>query len=118
MALQNPAGVDSIITDSANSASSMNTGHKSSVNALGVYADSGDDNFAHPKVETIAEHIKRNFNMSVGVITTAEIQDATPAAVWAHTRRRTEKAAITSQVRFKSSLCDTGATNGAKILEY
>ncbi len=95
--LQNPAGVDSIITDSANSASSMNTGQKSSVNALGVYADSGDDNFAHPKIETIAEHIRRKFNMGVGVVTTAEVQDATPAAVWAHTRRRAEKAAITSQ---------------------
>lgn len=96
-ALQNPSGVDSIITDSANSATSMNTGQKSSVNALGVYADSGDENFAHPKQETFAEHIKRKFGMSVGVVTTAEVQDATPAAVWAHTRRRSEKAAITSQ---------------------
>ncbi|PXF40407.1 Alkaline phosphatase H [Gracilariopsis chorda] len=96
-ALQNPAGVDSIITDSANSATSFNTGQKSSVNALGVYADSGDDVFAHPKQETIAEHIKRKFGMSVGVVTTAEIQDATPAAVWSHVRRRAEKAAITSQ---------------------
>ncbi|CAN8066345.1 unnamed protein product, partial [Agarophyton chilense] len=95
--LQNPSGVDSIITDSANSATSMNTGQKSSVNALGVYADSGDDDFAHPKQETIAEHIKRKFGMSVGVVTTAEIQDATPAAVWAHVRRRTEKAAIIAQ---------------------
>lgn len=97
--LVNPAGVDSIITDSANSASSYNTGFKSSVNALGVYADSNlDDDFSHPKVETLAEHIKRkHFNMSVGVVTTAEVQDATPAAIWAHTRRRSEKAAITSQ---------------------
>lgn len=105
--LQNPAGVDSIITDSANSATSMNTGQKSSVNALGVYADSGDDNFAHPKQETIAEHIKRRFGMSVGVVTTAEVQDATPAAVWAHTRRRDEKAAITAQ-----------ALNGCKDCVY
>lgn len=96
-ALQNPSGVDSIITDSANSAASLNTGHKSSVNALNVYADSSDDNFGHPKVESIAEHIKNRFNMSVGVVTTAEIQDATPAAVWSHTRRRSEKAAITAQ---------------------
>lgn len=95
--IQNPAGVDSIITDSANSASSFNSGHKSSNNALGVYADSGNDNFAHPKVETIAEHIKRKFSMGVGIVTTAELQDATPAAVFSHVRRRAEKAAITSQ---------------------
>ncbi|PXF43755.1 Intestinal-type alkaline phosphatase [Gracilariopsis chorda] len=97
LALQNPAGVDSIITDSANSATSFNTGQKSSFGALGVYGDSGDDNFAHPKQETIAEHIKRRFGMSVGVVTTSEIQDATPGAVWAHVRRREEKAAITAQ---------------------
>jgi alkaline phosphatase len=36
MALIGTAGVDSIITDSANSASAYTTGHKSSVNALGV----------------------------------------------------------------------------------
>lgn len=94
---QNPSGVDSIITDSANSASTFNTGQKSSVNALGVYADSGDDTFAHPKVETIAEHIKRRYNMSTGVVTTAQLQGATPAAVWSHVRRRGEKAAITAQ---------------------
>lgn len=97
MALQNPSGIDSIITDSANSATTMNTGQKSSVNALGVYADSSDDDFAHPKQETIAEHIKRRFGMSTGVVTTAEIQDATPAAVWAHVRRRDRKANITAQ---------------------
>eukprot|EP00178_Gracilaria_changii_P002530 TRINITY_DN1373_c0_g2_i1.p1 TRINITY_DN1373_c0_g2~~TRINITY_DN1373_c0_g2_i1.p1 ORF type:complete len:819 (+),score=129.40 TRINITY_DN1373_c0_g2_i1:455-2911(+) len=95
--LQSPAGVDSIITDSANAGTAMNTGQKSSSDALGVYADSGDDDFAHPKQETIAEYIKRKFGMSVGVVTTAEIQDATPAAVWAHVRRRAEKAAITAQ---------------------
>jgi alkaline phosphatase len=30
--------IDSFITDSANSAAALNTGHKSSVNALNVYA--------------------------------------------------------------------------------
>ena len=39
MALVATAGSDSIITDSANSASAYATGHKSAVNAMGVYAD-------------------------------------------------------------------------------
>src|SRR5262249_2808189 len=39
MALVAAAGSDSIITDSANSASAYATGHKSAVNAMGVYAD-------------------------------------------------------------------------------
>jgi alkaline phosphatase len=39
MALVATAGTDSIITDSANSASAYATGHKSAVNAMGVYAN-------------------------------------------------------------------------------
>src|SRR5262249_15153741 len=37
MALVSTSGTDSIVTDSANSASAYTTGHKSCVNALGVY---------------------------------------------------------------------------------
>jgi alkaline phosphatase len=95
MAMVGTSGVDSIITDSANSAHAYTTGHKSSVNALGVYADRTPDTFDDPKVETIAELVKRRLNMAVGVVSDAEIQDATPASVVAHTRRRAEKAAIT-----------------------
>ena len=41
-ALVATAGSDSIITDSANSMSAYTTGHKSAVNAMGVYADRSD----------------------------------------------------------------------------
>lgn len=44
--------IDSYITDSANSATALNTGHKSTVNALNVYVDSSADPFDDPKVET------------------------------------------------------------------
>jgi alkaline phosphatase len=47
--------IDSFITDSANSASALNTGHKSTVNCLNVYADSSPNAFDDPKVETITE---------------------------------------------------------------
>jgi alkaline phosphatase len=48
-------GYCSFITDSANSATAIMTGHKSTVNALGVYRDSSPNPFDDPKVETIAE---------------------------------------------------------------
>jgi alkaline phosphatase len=95
MALIGTSGVDSIVTDSANSMSAYTTGHKSSVNALGVYAARNANNFEHPRVETIAELIKRRTKMAVGVVSDAEVQDATPAGVVAHTRRRSDKAEIT-----------------------
>jgi alkaline phosphatase len=98
MALIGTSGVDSIITDSANAMSAYTTGHKSSVNALGVYVARNKDNLAHPRVETITELVKRNTSMAVGIVTDAEIQDATPAGMFAHTRRRSDKDIITEQL--------------------
>ncbi|KAJ3284778.1 hypothetical protein HK104_009773 [Borealophlyctis nickersoniae] len=92
-------GIDAIITDSANSASAYNTGHKSWVNAMGVYADTSPDTLDDPKVETIAEIIRRERpGMCIGIVTTAAVQDATPAAVFAHTRRRSDMGVITDQM--------------------
>lgn len=94
MGMIGTSGVDSIVTDSANSASAYNTGHKSSVNALGVYADRTKDTLDDPKQETLAELVKRKMGIAVGVVTDTELEDATPAAVVAHTRRRADKAKI------------------------
>lgn len=90
MALVSTAGTDSIVTDSANSASAYTTGHKSCVNALGVYCALNKNTLDHPKVETISEIVKRTRGMSVGVVTNTEIEDATPASMVAHTRRRSD----------------------------
>jgi len=86
--------IDSFITDSANSASALYTGHKSSVNALGVYADSSKNPFDDPKVETIAEIFHRLTGGHVGIVSTAFIADATPAGLTAHTRARSEYGAV------------------------
>ena len=90
MALVGTAGVDSIITDSANSMSAYTTGHKSSVNALGVYADRTPDTLDDPRVETLTSLLKRTGKIAVGVVTNTEVEDATPAAMVAHTRRRSD----------------------------
>lgn len=82
------SGYDSLVTDSANSASAYATGHKSVVNAMGVYEDSTKDPLDDPKVENLSEILKRARGMSIGIITQAESTDATPAAMVGHTRRR------------------------------
>jgi len=84
----------SIATDSANTMSAYMTGHKSRVNALGVYADRTPASLDDPKIETIAEALRRTTKKSVGIVTTAEVEDATPAAVVSHTRKRGDKAEI------------------------
>ncbi|KAI4933305.1 hypothetical protein J4E86_011575 [Alternaria arbusti] len=86
--------IDSFITDSANSAAALNTGHKSTVNCLNVYADSSKDPFDDPKVESIAEIFHRLTGGHVGIVSTAYIADATPAALVSHTRLRSQYGAI------------------------
>lgn len=82
--------IDTFITDSANSATALYSGHKSVVNALGVYGDTSPDPFDDPKVESIAEIFHRIWNGHVGIVSTAFLADATPAALTAHTRDRGE----------------------------
>lgn len=86
--------LDTFITDSANSATALYTGHKSTVNALGVYVDSSKNVFDDPKVETIAEIFHRIRGGGVGIVSTAFIADATPAALTAHTRDRGQYGAV------------------------
>jgi alkaline phosphatase len=97
MALVATAGSDSIITDSANSASAYATGHKSAVNAMGVYADRTASPLDDPKVETVSSLVKRRLGLAVGIVTNTEIEDATPAAMVAHVRRRSEYDRIVEQ---------------------
>lgn len=91
------SGLDALATDSANSASAYATGHKSAVNAEGVYPDATKDPLDDPRVENISELAKRVKGMSVGIVSTADVTDATPAAMAAHTRSRYESVAIVDQ---------------------
>ncbi|WP_454702889.1 alkaline phosphatase [Agrobacterium burrii] len=88
------SATDAVATDSANTMSAYMTGHKTAVNAIGVYADRTPASLDDPKVETLAEALRRQTKKSIGIISTAEVQDATPAAVVAHTRKRGDKADI------------------------
>ncbi|KAJ3567405.1 hypothetical protein NP233_g6386 [Leucocoprinus birnbaumii] len=87
--------IDSFITDSANSATALFTGKKSTVSALNVWVDSSANSFDDPKMETIGELFRRRRKGgALGIVSTAIIGDATPAAVCGHTRNRNEEGAI------------------------
>ena len=88
MALVSTSGTDSVVTDSANSMHAYTTGHKSCNSALGVYCARNKSVLDHPKVETIAELVKRRHKMAVGIVTNTEVQDATPAGMVVHDRNR------------------------------
>src|SRR5215475_8704991 len=110
------SGMDAIATDSANSASAYATGHKSVVNAMGIYPDNTIDPNDDPRVETVVELVKRTRNMAVGLVTTTEIQDATPAAMFAHTRRRSEYLAIMDQYLHPAQSADVIMGGGSASL--
>ncbi len=95
MAFIGTSSTDSIAADSANTMSAYMTGQKSAVNALGVYATRAKSSLDQPRQETIAEAIRRMApGKAIGIVSNAELQDATPAAVVAHTRRRADKPEI------------------------
>ena len=95
MAFVGTSSQDSIHNDSANTMAAYMTGHKSVVNALGVYGSRAESNFDHPKVETMGEAIRRHTDKALGIVTNTEVQDATPAAIVSHTVSRNDKAEIT-----------------------
>ncbi|WP_320195829.1 alkaline phosphatase [Agrobacterium rosae] len=98
MAFIGTSSTEAVATDSANTMSAYMTGHKTAVNALGVYADRTPASLDDPKVETLAEALRRQTKKSIGIVTTSELQDATPAAVVSHTRKRGDKSEITGMM--------------------
>ncbi|KAL5604198.1 hypothetical protein BROUX41_002179 [Berkeleyomyces rouxiae] len=89
--------VDSYLTDSANSAASLYSGHKGTVDSLGIYSDSSADSFDDPKVETIVELVTRLLGMRWGAVSTAHLPDATPTALTGHSRARLHYGALLDQ---------------------
>lgn len=79
-ALDKETGLPNYVTDSAASGTGWNSGVKTYNGALGV------DNEGKP-VPTMGELAKAN-GMKIGNVTTAEIQDATPAAFAVHSQKR------------------------------
>lgn len=97
------SGLNSLVTDSANSASAYATGHKTSNNAMGVYTfDPNDKEQAAPKVENIVE-LAKGAGKATGLVTTAEITDATPAAMVSHVPSRYSYQEIVDQMLYNDS---------------
>jgi alkaline phosphatase len=92
------SGMNSLVTDSANSASAYATGHKTSNNAMGLYTfDVRDYEQTAAKVENMVELAKKA-GMAIGLVTTSEITDATPASMFAHTVQRSLMQNIVDQM--------------------
>jgi alkaline phosphatase len=83
--------LNAVVTDSAPGMASYVTGSDSNNNQQGVYPDNTlDDPFDNPRVEYLGELLRRTRGpgFSVGIVTTADLLDATPAANAIHTADR------------------------------
>ena len=91
------SSLNSIVTDSAPGMSCYTSGNKGNNNQEGVFPDDTTDNFDNPRVEYMAEFLKRTQGKSLGIVTTSDVFDATPAAVAVHTANRGAGSGIVDQ---------------------
>ena len=89
--------LDSIVTDSAPGAAVYSTGNKNNNNHEGVFPDDTTDHFDNPRIEHLAEFLARTQGKSLGLVTTTDVEDATPAAFGVHTSNRSAGTGICDQ---------------------
>lgn len=89
--------LNSIVTDSAPGAAVYSTGNKNDNNQEGVFPDDTTDAFDNPRIENLGEFFARTQGKSLGIVSTADLEDATPAAFGVHTQSRVAGTGIVDQ---------------------
>lgn len=104
--------LNAVITDSSPGMAAYVTGQKNANNQQGVFPDNTDDVFDNPRIEYLGEILRRTRGpgFNVGIVTTADLTDSTPAANAAHTSNRFAGAGIAAQ------FFDERTTNGVTVL--
>ena len=89
--------LNSIVTDSAPGMASYVTGNHSQNGQEGVYPANMTNPFFYPRVEYLSEYLHRRRGTALGIVTTADLEDATPAANAVHTGNRNAGQGIVDQ---------------------
>jgi alkaline phosphatase len=97
MALVKTASLNSIVTDSSPGMTSYVSGNKNNNNEEGVFPDDTIDAFDNPRVEYLSEYLHRTQGKALGIVTTADVFDATPAGNAVHTSNRGAGTGIVDQ---------------------
>ena len=82
------SSLNSIVTDSAPGMACYSSGSHANNGQEGVYPATFSTPFAQPRVEYLAEYLHRTQGKNLGIVSTADIEDATPAANVVHTGNR------------------------------
>ena len=82
--------LNAAITDSSPGMAAYSTGQKNANNQAGVFPDNTADAFDNPRIEYIGALLRRTrgSGFNVGIVTTADVTDSTPAANAIHTSDR------------------------------
>jgi alkaline phosphatase len=105
------ASLDTIVTDSAPGMANYVTGNKQNSGQEGVWPDDTSAAFDNPRMEYMSEYLARTQGKKLGIVTTADVFDATPAANAVHTSNRGNGTGIVDQF-----LDDAGNTNLTVLL--
>ncbi len=99
--------LNSIITDSAPGMAAYTTGAHAKNGQEGVFPAAMVNPFFYPRVEYMAEFLHRTQGKSLGIVTTADVEDATPAANAVHTGNRNAGTGIVDQFLDQSDAAGT-----------
>jgi len=96
-ALVKTASLNSIVTDSSPGMTAYVSGNKNNNNEEGVFPDDTLDPFDNPRIEYLSEYLHRTQGKQLGIVTTADVFDATPAGNAVHTSNRGAGTGIVDQ---------------------
>ena len=91
------ASLNSIVTDSSPGMTAYVSGNKNNNNSEGVFPDDTLDSFDNPRIEYLSEDLHRTQGKALGLVTTADVFDATPAGNAVHTSNRGAGTGIVDQ---------------------
>ncbi len=91
------ASLNSVVTDSAPGMTSYVSGNKNNNNEEGVFPDDTVDPFDNPRIEYLSEYLHRTQGKALGLVTTADVFDATPAGNAVHSSSRGAGTGIVDQ---------------------
>ena len=109
-AMVKTASLNSIITDSAPGMASYVTGNKHANNQEGVFPDDTSAPFDNPRTEYLGEYFARTYGKALGIVTTSDVFDATPASMAIYTANRGAGTGIADQY------LDDAPRTGLKVL--
>jgi alkaline phosphatase len=91
------ASLNSVVTDSSPGMTSYVSGNKNNNNEEGVFPDDTIEPFDNPRIEYLSEYLHRTQGKALGLVTTADVFDATPAGNAVHTSNRGAGTGIVDQ---------------------